>query len=249
MTQIDTIAKLLLGAKHVAFLTGAGVSAESGIPTFRDALEGYWSKYDPEQLATPQAFAADPELVSRWYDERRQKVLACQPNAGHVALAELERLLTERGATFAILTQNVDGLHRRAGSKEVIEVHGSLLRWRSTTSQIEYDDLPVPFESYPVPAPDGGLLRPGVVWFGEALPDDALARVDEELARCDVFVSVGTSGLVYPAAGWSLLAKRAGAKTVEINRDPTPMSQSFDHCVLGQSGTVLPAIVEAIRRG
>lgn len=246
--SLEQSAAWLKDARHVVVLTGAGISAESGIPTFRDAMEGYWSKYDPEELATPEAFERNPELVSRWYDERRQKVLGCEPNAGHRALAELESYLTARGAEFVILTQNVDGLHVRAGSQNVVEVHGSLLRWRSTRSGMESTELPMPLPSHPYPAPDGGLWRPGVVWFGENLPEEAVERAHAAILQCDVFISVGTSGLVYPAAGWPAAAKRSGAATIEINRDVTPLSPMFDLVIRGSAGQLLPALVRKVEQ-
>lgn len=247
--SITTLAKAFHSANHVVVLSGAGVSAESGIPTFRDAMEGYWSKFNPEQLATPEAFTRDPELVTRWYDERRQKVSACQPNAAHLALAELETWLHQAGKTFVILTQNVDGLHQRAGSKDVVEVHGSLLKWRSTRSNKIAENLPMPFPNYPMNAGDGGLLRPNVVWFGENLPEDAMERVESSIEQADLFIVIGTSGVVYPAAGWSEAAKRRGAITAEINRDPTPLSTSFDFVLQGSAGKILPTLVSEIREG
>ncbi len=249
MTDLNTLAEALRQSKHVAVLSGAGVSAESGIPTFRDALEGYWSKYDPEQLATPEAFARDPELVTRWYDERRQKVSACQPNAAHLALVELENWLIDAGKSFVILTQNVDGLHQRAGSKDVVEVHGSLLKWRCTKTNADAPNLPMPFPTYPMKSAGGGFLRPGVVWFGEHLPEDAVSRVESAIEKTDLFIAMGTSGLVYPAAGWSEAARRHGALTVELNRDPTPLSTSFDLVLRGSAGEILSSLVSEIRRG
>jgi len=249
MKEIEALAKALRNAKHVVVLGGAGVSAESGIPTFRDALEGYWSKYDPELLATPEAFRRDPALVTRWYDERRQKVLACQPNDAQRALVEVEAWCHEHASTFVILTQNVDGLHQRAGSKDVVEVHGSLLKWRSTRSNQEVEDLPIPFRTYPANAPDGGLLRPGVVWFGENLPELAVERVELELARADLFIAIGTSGIVYPAAAWSEVARQNGAFTAEINRDPTPLSSSFNMVLRGNAGEILTSLISEIRGG
>jgi len=247
MTDIADIAELIAGADHIAVNTGAGVSAESGIPTFRDALEGLWAKYDPQELATPEAYARDPELVTRWYDERRQKVLACAPNPGHHALAQLEALFTERKRRFVLLTQNVDGLHVRAGSRNVVEVHGSLITWRCTKTGATYHDLPVPFDTYPPISDAGGPLRPGVVWFGESLPADALEASFEALSTCDVYLAIGTSGVVFPAAGFVEQARSAGATTVEINLDDTPMTRVFHHTLRGKSGELLPALVEQVR--
>ncbi len=238
---LQHVTDALKSAKHVVVMTGAGVSAESGIPTFRDALEGYWSKYDPAELATPEAFQRDPELVSRWYDERRMKVLACDPNPGHFALAAMEAHVTDNGGTFTLLTQNVDGLHVRSGSQNVVEVHGSLTTWRCTVTGEEFTDMPTPLESYPTPT-DEGLLRPGVVWFGEALPMKALQAAGEALSQCEVYLAIGTSGVVFPAAGFVSDAKAAGAKTFELNLQKTPMTSYFDTFVEGKSGEVLPEI-------
>lgn len=248
-TNEDTLgllAQALREADAVVVMTGAGASAESGIPTFRDALEGYWSRYDPQQLATPQAFEADPALVTRWYDERRCKVLECDPNPGHEALAHLEELITGRGDRFTLVTQNVDRLHQRAGSREVVEVHGSLGEWRCTKTGQSYLDLPVPFPEYPPPSPAGGLLRPGVVWFGESLPPAAIERASSDSSACDVYLAVGTSGVVWPAAGLVLNAANNGALTVELNLDDTPMTEHFSHTLRGTAGELLPALLELL---
>ncbi len=240
---IKDIAEQVSNAMHVVVMTGAGVSAESGIPTFRDALEGLWSKYSPQELATPQAFERDPELVSRWYDERRMAVLECGPNAGHFALARLEDELRDRARALTLLTQNVDGLHVRAGSERVVELHGSLTTWRCTKTHESFRDLPEPFEDYPPRSQAGGYLRPGVVWFGEALPEDAVRDAAEALADCDLYLAIGTSGVVYPAAGFVHDARRNGATTVEINLEDTPLTRDFDLTLRGKSGDVLPDLV------
>lgn len=238
------VADLLANAKHVVVMTGAGVSAESGIPTFRDALEGLWSTYSPQQLATPEAFARDPELVSRWYDERRMAVLKCKPNPGHYALAKMESSMSAAGREFTLLTQNVDGLHVRAGSERVVELHGSLTTWRCTETGRTYRDLPEPFDEYPPVSEDGGLLRPGVVWFGEALPATAMRAATMALRECDLYVAVGTSGVVYPAAGFVHEAARSGAKTVEVNLEDTPLTQDFGVTLRGKSGDLLPELAQ-----
>lgn len=235
----------LRAAKHIAVLTGAGVSAESGVPTFRDALTGLWAKYDPLQLATPEAFARDPETVSRWYDERRLNVLKRTPNPAHLALARWQRLMRERGRTFSLITQNVDRLHHAAGSTEVIEVHGSLIEWRCTRTGRIVECRGPAFAQHPMPSGHGGVLRPNVVWFGEALPEDAASAAQHAAGFCDVFMSIGTSAVVYPAAGYVHLAKSSGAATVEINRDPTPATEIVDHSLLGLAGEIVPALVEA----
>jgi len=226
-------------------LIGAGVSAESGVPTFRDRMEGLWAKFDPMQLATPEAFAADPEMVTRWYDWRRQKCLGCAPNPGHAALAELEKRVENRGGRFTLLTQNVDRLHHRAGSANVVELHGSIFTWRCTKTGREVEPGPEPFAEFPMKSEWGGLLRPGVVWFGEALPEAAMAAAFEAVQACDVFLSIGTSSLVHPAAGFIHMARERGAKTVEINREPTPITPMVDWSIAGLSGQILPELARS----
>ncbi len=246
--QIETVAKRLASARSVGVLTGAGISAESGIRTFRDTMEGLWKDFDPQQLATPEAFAADPALVTRWYDWRRQGCLAAEPNPGHTALAELESWLSSRGGKVVILTQNVDGLHQRAGSRNVVELHGSIHIWRCTRTGREFRPGPGAFAEFPPTSPWDGAMRPGIVWFGEALPIDALQAAGETAATCDMFFSVGTSAVVYPAAGFVEDAGANGAVTVEINKDPTPLSRRVDFSLRGRSGEVLPRIVTFARQ-
>lgn len=240
----SALVQALREAEWVAVMTGAGISAESGIPTFRDGLTGYWARFNPEDLATPQGFRRDPELVSKWYDERRRKCCECVPNAGHRALADLEQALLARGKRFTLITQNVDGLHRKAGSREVIEVHGSLRRWRCTRTG-EEREIPDDheFSVFPPRSEHGGFLRPGVVWFGEELPAEAVARAEEAAAGCDLFLSVGTSAQVFPAAGFILHAQACGAATAEINLEPTPISMRVTWSVLGRSGAILPRLI------
>lgn len=231
----------LRAARHLAALTGAGISAESGVPTFRDAQVGLWARYRPEDLATPQAFRRDPKLVWDWYAWRRDRVRQAAPNPGHVALAQLE----DRVPQVSVITQNVDGLHHRAGSTRVIELHGNLQRTvcfacgRLVESWVDDDRTPPH-----CPACDG-LLRPDVVWFGEMLPQPALAAAYEAAQRCEVFLSIGTSGLVEPAASLPFAALRAGAVVVEINPQPTPLSDHATHVLRGPSGVVLPQLLSA----
>lgn len=226
----------------MAVLTGAGISAESGIPTFRDALEGLWSGFRPEDVATPEAFERDPALVWQWYDARRTAIQAAHPNAGHLALAELER----RVETFTLVTQNVDALHARAGSRDPVELHGNILRSRcSEDGRIvaEWtDDGRVP----PACPRCGGHLRPDVVWFGELLPMDALERAREAARHSDLFLSVGTSNLVEPAASLPWMAARAGAAVVVINTSAEGQEQGgrIAH-LIGPSATLLPALILA----
>ncbi len=245
------VAARLATARSVVVLTGAGASAESGIRTFRDTMEGLWKEFDAEKLATPGAFAADPGLVSRWYDTRRLGCLAAEPNAGHTALAELERLMAARkGGTagLTVLTQNVDRLHQRAGSINVVELHGSIIEWRCTKSGRKVTPGPDAMTEFPQTSAWGGVLRPDVVWFGEMLPEAALAAAERAVAACDVFLSVGTSSIVYPAAGFLRAASSQGAVTVEINRDDTPASRSVDFVLRGNCGDVLPRVVGMVKR-
>lgn len=246
MTAIDdTLLTALRTTHRLAVLTGAGVSAESGIPTFRDALTGLWSNFNPEDLATPEAFARDPELVSRWYDERRCNVAKCNPNAGHVALAQLERLVRQRGGDFTLITQNVDRLHQLAGSTDVLELHGSLWVWRCQDCAQESEEGGPAFATFPPLCSCGGHRRPGVVWFGESLPEDALRRAQWAAEACDLFLTLGTSGVVYPAAGLVDTAKRSGARVLEVNPDETPASRQATWSIRGKTGEILPALVKA----
>lgn len=186
--------------------------------------------------------------MSRWYDERRQRVIACEPNPAHAAIAAWGRLARERGRELLLLTQNVDRLHQRAGSVDVVELHGSLLVWRCTRTGAERDDLPMPLPRYPMPSEGGGVYRPGVVWFGEALPEAALDRAYRALCGCDAMLSIGTSALVQPAASFVDVARRNGAATIEINRDPTPISRDVDLSLMGKAGEILPELLRLLTR-
>ena len=244
-----TLAHHLLVCPRLVVMTGAGASAESGIPTFRDALTGYWAKYSPTELATPQAFARDPARVTRWYDERRLAVLGCQPNAGHLALVELGARRRALGLETWLLTQNVDELHQRAGWADVVELHGSIVSWRCTKTEQRVRQLdPVPFPAYPPPSPFSpkGLLRPDVVWFHEALPEHALGRAAQALDGVSLYLAVGTSGVVYPAAGFLEMAKAGGALCVTINPEPGPQDAHMDLCVRRKSGAFLAELVQAM---
>jgi NAD-dependent deacetylase len=233
---------LLRDARRVAVLTGAGMSAESGVPTFRDALTGLWSNFDPEQLATPEAFRANPALVWRWYSERRSGVLAAQPHAGHLALARV----TGRFDSLTVVTQNVDGLHARAGSREVLELHGNILHSRCLDEcGVRYDHPDHLPAGAPPRCPEcGAPLRPGVVWFGELLDPAVLDRAERLLAQAQVVLVIGTSGLVYPAAGLPSIARRSGAKVVVINPEPSALD-SLAHLVLPLTAAqALPALLD-----
>ncbi len=240
---IDEISSALRDARSVVVITGAGVSAESEIPTFRDAMEGLWKSFDPMKLATPEAFDADPEMVTRWYDFRRTMCLEAIPNPGHIALARMQDEIESRGGSFTLLTQNVDRLHQRAGSRDVVELHGSIMVWRCVETGRQHVDLPAPFKEFPPRTSEGTMLRPDVVWFGESLPEAALDRAFEASSACDMFFSVGTSAVVYPAAGFVDLARQCGAKTVEVNRDETAISGGVDWPLRGASGEALPRLV------
>lgn len=230
----------LRGARSVAALTGSGISAESGIPTFREAQTGLWARYAPQQLATPEAFMRDPKLVWEWYGWRRELVGEAEPNPGHRALVELE----DRVPEFTLVTQNVDGLHRRAGSREVIELHGNILRTVCSVERVEVE--PVPSGTPPVCPNCGAPLRPDVVWFGETLPDGAMEAASSAVRTCDVFLSIGTSSLVYPAASLPFEAVSGGATVVEVNPEETPLTSRADYALRGRAGEVLPGLVDAI---
>jgi NAD-dependent deacetylase len=246
--NLDQLAEWIVGSSNVVVLTGAGVSAESGLATFRDPSEhsdALWSKYDPMELATVGAFERDPELVTRWYHWRFTKCAKVKPNPGHHALTGLERWLTERKSpeAFTMVTQNIDGLHQRAGSQRVVELHGTIHTWRCTKTGQQTPLAELSFESFPVPSAHGGLMRPCIVWFGEALPDEALALTGAALERCDLFLSIGTSATVYPAASFIQIARQRGARTVEINRDATPNTDHVDLALAGASGEILPSLL------
>jgi NAD-dependent deacetylase len=236
------LAGALRAAPRVAVLTGAGVSAESGVPTFRDAQSGLWARFDPRELATPSAFARNPKLVWDWYAMRRTMLRDVAPNAGHYALAALE----DRVPAFLLATQNVDGLHRRAGSRNVVELHGNITRVKCSgcAAVAERWDEPAA-DAPPRCAHCGAFLRPDVVWFEEMLPAAALAAAEDAAAHCDVLLVAGTSAEVYPAAALPDRARRHGARVVEINPEATPLSVHAHDTLRGPAGVVLPALVAA----
>lgn len=236
--------RLLETAQSVAILTGAGVSAESGVPTFRDP-GGLWAQFRPEELANVDAFIRNPQLVWEWYQYRRRVISEVQPNPGHFALAEMETLVGD----FTLATQNVDNLHQRAGSRDVTELHGNIARNICLDCRSDAGPLHVA-EGDPVPrcAACGGMLRPGVVWFGEMLPGEQLRRASDAAARCQLFLSIGTSGEVYPAAQLPGLAREHGAYVVEINPRPSSIAHRMHECIEGPSGVVLPAMLDVMRR-
>lgn len=228
-------------AKSVVVLTGAGISAESGVPTFRDALTGHWARFNPEELATPEAFRRNPRQVWSWYAERRQSLERVEPNPGHFALAEIE----SRVARFTLATQNVDGLHQRAGSRHVLELHGNINRTRCSAENRIVPAWPVSEELPPRCPHCGGFLRPDVVWFGEELPWDKLDAAKDAAQTSDLFLAVGTSAVVFPAAGLVDDALSAGACVAEINPNPTPYTDRVAFAIAQPSGQFLPDLVKA----
>jgi NAD-dependent deacetylase len=228
-------------ARHVAVLTGAGVSAESGVPTFRDAQTGLWAKFRPEDLATPEAFAANPKLVWEWYDSRRRTLASVKPNAGHYAIARLAKKVPK----LELFTQNVDGLHALAGSPEVVELHGNIHRNKCFVENVVVREWAETGAVPPRCPYCGGHLRPDVVWFGELLPPGVLSRAEAAAERCDVFFSVGTSAAVYPAAQLPVTALAHGAVVVEVNPEPTPLTSGASFSLRGASGVVLPQLLSA----
>lgn len=245
---IARAASILVRARTLVVLTGAGVSKESGIPTFREAQTGLWARYDPQELATRQAFRRDPELVWRWYQFRRSLVAAARPNPAHRALAELERFLPR----VIVLTQNIDGFHQAAGSSDVVELHGSIGRsrcfadCRGEPTLVDLATLPEG-DAVPPRCPYcHDYLRPDVVWFGEPLPQAALQRAWLVSAQCDVMMVVGTSGVVYPAAALPRIAREAGNAVVEVNPEPGGITPLADVFLQGPAGTVLPILVSML---
>ena len=235
---IQEVKTRLAGARSVTVLTGAGISADSGVPTFRGA-DGLWQNYRAEELATPEAFTRDPRLVWEWYNWRRELLATRSPNAAHRALVELER----RVERFWLITQNVDGLHPDAGSLKLSEIHGNIWKVRCTQCGQVETNRAVPIPLLPRCTTCSGLLRPHIVWFGESLDPDDLDRSVTAVGSCEVLLIVGTSGLVYPAASFASLAKQAGAFVAEINLDPTPNSQIVDIAIGGRAAEVVPELL------
>lgn len=225
-------------ARRIAALTGAGISAESGVPTFRDQ-GGLWRQYRVEELATPEAFAADPKRVWEWYDWRRSIIARAEPNPGHAALKQLE----DRKAEFCLITQNVDGLHARAGNRNIVCLHGDIWSLRCTGCGLSCKNEAPRLEELPPRCGCGALMRPGVVWFGESLPADAWRKAEQAARTAEVFLVIGTSAVVMPAASLAAVAKQAGARVVEINAAETPISSWVDCSLRGAAGSILPRLV------
>jgi NAD-dependent deacetylase len=229
------LVQALRKAARVTVLTGAGISAESGVPTFRDPQDGLWSRFRPEDLANAAAFRRDPKLVWDWYEWRRRAIAAAGPNAGHLALLRFEARLPG----FTLVTQNVDGLHARAGSRRLIELHGSIMRNRCLDEGKVMEADPADAERPPRCPDCGGMLRPDVVWYGEALPQQALADAADAALNCELFFAVGTSSVVKPAAELPALAMQANATVVEINPEMTRISSEVHLSLRGQAGPIL----------
>jgi NAD-dependent deacetylase len=245
--RLAAAAALLRDAQAVACLTGAGVSAESGVATFRDAATGLWSKFDPQQLASQAGFAADPGLVWRWYMDRLQKISSVQPNPGHIALAKL----AARFAQFDLITQNIDDLHERGGSPTVYHLHGSITRYRCNRCAAPYTLQPqdITAQTPPVCPRCRGPIRPDIVWFGEMLPHHEMEEAWRAARECEMMLVVGTSGIVYPAAQLPQLALQHGATIIEINPDPTPLTPIAGVALQAPSGEALPALLELLDAG
>jgi len=237
--EIQLVKERLKNSKNIVILTGAGISAESGVPTFR-GKDGLWRNYDPMELATPAAFNNNPKLVWEWYNWRREIVSKTQPNQGHFALTQME----QRYKNTTIITQNVDGLHIKAGTEKVLEIHGNIWRTRCTVcGDINYN-YTVPLTTIPpVCNKCKGILRPDIVWFGEQLPENIMSKVEEKIYNCDFMFVIGTSGTVQPAASFSFIAKQRNAYIVEINIEETPTTDIADISLLGKSGEILPKLI------
>ena len=237
-SDLGIVREKIPAAQSLAVLTGAGISADSGVPTFRGA-DGLWRNFRAEDLATPEAFERDPRLVWEWYNWRRELIATKTPNAAHAAVVELERRCSE----FWLITQNVDGLHRAAGSQKLSEIHGNIWKVRCTACGVVEDNHDVPISILPSCRHCQGLLRPHIVWFGESLLASDLSRCAAALQSCDVLLVIGTSGVVYPAAGFASAAKEAGAFVAEINPDATPHSETVDVSLRGRAKEVVPLLL------
>lgn len=243
MAIVEELIEIFHNARAIVVLTGAGISAESGIPTFRDAQTGLWQRYSPQELATPRAFETNPGLLWNWYAWRRNLISKAEPNAGHKALAQMENLFPK----FTIITQNIDGLHQKAGSKNIIELHGNIYRARCAAENLVFESWP-DNGNFPLTCPHcGGLVRPDVVWFGENLPAGALESAYFLSNRADIMLSVGTSAVVEPAASLPLVALRNKAVVVEVNPEPTPVTRYAQFYFKETAGKFLPELYSAIK--
>ena len=242
MKMFDNVSQKLINAKKIVFVTGAGISQESGIPTFR-GKDGHWRNHDPMKLATIDAFFDNPNLVWEWYEDRRKNILAAKPNEGHFAIANMEKF-----RDVVILTQNIDGLHQRSGSTRVLELHGSIIRIKCTVCDFS-DNITQNFELLPPKCTCGNILRPDVVWFGEALPQDVWKNAIEEASTCDMMIIAGTSLVVSPANTLPIYAKQNGATLIEVNPEKTVMSNDMDLSIQATSANTLPKILSVLKNG
>jgi NAD-dependent deacetylase len=250
MTFLANLLEAVRHAKQLTVLTGAGVSAESGIPTFRDRLSGLWERYEPAELATPEAFARDPALVWGWYESRRAALLRAQPNPAHRAIAQMATHVPR----LTLVTQNVDDLHERAGSRDALHLHGEIARpYCERCRRVHMPGSGVPAMADggqrlepPRCSACGGRIRPGVVWFGESLPEDNWKAAVQAASQCDVLICVGTSAVVQPAASLISRAHAAGAVTIQVNPNPTEMDGVVSHALRGRAGEILPALVQSV---
>lgn len=239
MTNKEELFDILKSAKKVVVLTGAGVSAESGIKTFRDP-DGFWAQYRAQDLASPEGFFANPKLVWSWYQERRRVIYSTSPNPGHISIAKMQDIFPD----FHLITQNVDRLHQQAGSKDVIELHGNIIENHcQNCGKFHTEEIDLSTDELPPCKYCGGKIRPSVVWFGEMLPVEAITKAEEVSYNCDVFFSVGTSAEVYPAANLPVIAKRAGAFLIEVNPNRTALTPYADYIINEPSGTGLPKLL------
>jgi NAD-dependent deacetylase len=239
--NLEILSQNIANASKIVILTGAGMSAESGIQTFRGA-KGFWSKYNPMELASKEGFTKDPELVWKWYQERYNNVKNNNPHAGHFAITELQKIQSD----LTVITQNVDGYHQQSGTKNVLELHGSIVKFKCLDCEKQHLDSIVPNDLNTCNHCNG-LIRPDVIWFGEQLPYNTLKAAEEKALQCDLFISIGTSSEVYPAAGLPLLAKQEGATVIEINPNETALSNKADIVIRGLAKEVLPEVLKNVK--
>lgn len=240
MKMFDIVTQKLIDSRKIVFVTGAGISQESGIPTFR-GKDGHWRKYDPMKLASIDAFYDDPKLVWEWYEDRRKNILDAKPNEGHFAISKMEKY-----KDVVVLTQNIDGLHQHSGSTNVLELHGSIIRIKCTVCNFS-DNITDNFELLPPKCECGNMLRPDVVWFGEALPQNVWKNAIKEASTCDVMIIAGTSLAVSPANTLPIYAKQNGSTLIEVNPEKTVMSNDMDLSIQATSANALPKILSILK--